>query len=314
VPIICVMMPPAKFSLMVILTAACLAIANLASAEDTIAIASKVSADYVRTRLPDGSFAPETYSFGKGGVLGGETRDPSIEKLDFLDIARTIAVPLRKDNYVPTKDAKDTKLLIMVYVGRSGVSGDASDSTGYTNLNSAQGNLDAVNAAKGGDSGGSAGSVLINPEIADKSAAGDEVTTAMGMVKMENNIRQKRDMQNVSLLGYDSWWADTQREEGTPFEGGRQDLVREVEESRYFVVLMAYDFQVMWKEKKPKLLWETRYSIRQRDNDFEKQLALMSQAAGKYFGRASDGLKHDDLPEGRVEIGEVKPLVTEPPK
>lgn len=307
-------MPTAKLPLLVTLAALCLGIAIPARAEDTIAIASKASADYVRTRLPDGSFAPETYTFGKGGVLAGENRDPSIEKLDFMEIARTLAVPLRRNNYVPTKDAKDTKLLIMVYVGRSGISGDASDSTGYTNLNSAQGNLDAVNSAKGGDSGGSAGSVLINPDIADKSAASDEVTTAMGMVKMENNIRQKRDMQNVSLLGYDSWWAETQREEGTPFEGARQDLVHEVEENRYFVVLMAYDFQLMWKEKKPKLLWETRYSIRQRDNDFEKQLALMSEAAGKYFGRASDGLKHDELPEGRVEIGEIKSIGTEPAK
>jgi hypothetical protein len=308
------MMPTAKNPLLVILAVLCIAVPKLARGEDTIAISSKVSSDYVRTRLPDGSFVPETYTFGKGGVLSGDTRDPSIEKLDFMDIARTIAVPLRRDNYVPTKDAKDTKLLIMVYVGRSGVPGEAADSTGYTNLNSAQGNLDAVNSAKGGDSGGSAGSVLINPDIADKSAASDEVTTAMGMVKMENNIRQKRDMQNVGLLGYDSWWAETQREEGTPFESGRQDLVREVEENRYFVVLMAYDFQLMWKEKKPKLLWEARYSIRQRDNDFEKQLALMSEAAGKYFGRATDGLKHDDLPEGRVEIGEVKSLGTEPTK
>jgi hypothetical protein len=308
------MTPTAKLPLLVTLAGLCMGTSNVAHAEDTIAISSKVSADYVRTRLPDGSFAPENYTFGKGGVLAGETRDRSIEKLDFMEIARTLAVPLRRDNYVPTKDAKDTKLLIMVYVGRSGISGEASDSTGYTNLNSAQGNLDALNAAKGGDSGGAAGSVLINPDIADKSAASDEVTTAMGMVKMENAIRQKRDMQNVSLLGYDSWWEQTQRDEGTPFKDGREDLVREVEENRYFVVLMAYDFQLMWKEKKPKLLWETRYSIRQRDNDFEKQLALMSEAASRYFGRASDGLRHDDLPEGRVDIGEVKSVGTEPPK
>jgi hypothetical protein len=300
--------------LLILFSALCLAIPFQAHGEDSIAIASKTSNDYVRTRQPDGSFAAEYYTFGKGGVLAGQTRDPSIEKLNFIDIARTLAVPLEKENYLPSKDPKTTKILIMVYVGRTGVSGNPSDSTGYANLNDAQSNLDAVNSAKGGDSGGSAGSVLINPDSADKSAANDEVTTAMGMVKMENNLRQKQDLQTVSLLGYDSWWAETQREEGTPFEGGRQDLIQEVEEGRYFVVLMAYDFQLMWKQKKPKLLWEARYSIKQRGNDFEKQLALMTEAAAKYFGRSSDGLIHGDLPEGHVEIGEIKSLGTEPVK
>lgn len=288
------------------------AAAHVALAEDTVAIASKTSHDYARAKLPDGSYAVEYYAFGKGGVLAGQTRDPSIEKLDFLDIAKTLAVPLKKENYLPTKDPKVTQLLIMVYVGRTGALEEASGSTGYTNLNNAQGNLDAISSAKGGDSGGSAGSVLINSGMADKAAADEGVTTAMGMVKMENNIRQKQDLQTVSLLGYDSWWDRTEREEGTPFDNGRADLVREVEEGRYFVVLMAYDFQLMWKEKKPRLLWETRYSIRQRGNDFERQLALMSEAAERYYGRSTDGLIHGDLPEGRVEVGEVKSLGTEP--
>jgi hypothetical protein len=297
-----------------LLSALGLALPPIARADDTIAISSKTSDDYLRPKLADGSLPVEYYTFGKGGTLAGQARDPAIEKLNFLEVARTIAISLEKDNYLPAKDPKNTKLLIMVYVGRSGSAGSASDSTGYTNLNSAQGNLDAVDAAKGGDSGGSAGSVLINPDSANRAAASDEVTSAMGLVKMENTLRQKQDMQNVNLLGYDSWWEHTQREEGTPFEGGRQDLIREIEESRYFVVLMAYDFQLMWKEKKPKLLWETRYSIKQRGSDFDKQLALMSQAASKYFGRTSDGLVHGDLPVGQVEIGEIKSLGTEPAK
>jgi hypothetical protein len=296
-----------------LLGAACAGLTNAAWAEDAVAISSKTSNDYSRTRLADGTFSPEYYSFGKGGVLAGQAQDPAIEKMDFMDIARTIAIPLEHAAYLPSKDPKATKLLIMVYVGRTGLAGNASDSTGYTNLNDAQSNLDAVNAAKGGDSGGGAGSVLINPGSANSSSANDEVTTAMGMVKMENNLRQKQDMQTVSLLGYDSWWEQTQRDEGTPFQGGREDLVREVEEGRYFVVLMAYDFQLMWKEKKPKLLWEARFSIREQGN-FGRQLAGMTEAASKYFGRNSDGLLHRDVPAGEVEIGTVKSLGTEPAK
>jgi hypothetical protein len=286
---------------------------NLAAADDTIAVSSKTSNDYTRARLPNGTFSPEYYTFGKGGVLSGQTRDPAIEKLNFLDIARTIAIPLERENYLPSKDPKTTKLLIMVYVGRTGIGGNPSDSTGYANLNNAESNLDAINSSKGGDSGGGAGSVLINPDSADRASANDEVTTAMGMVKMENNLRNKQDIQTVSLLGYDSWWEQTQRQEGTPFEGGREDLIREVEEGRYFVVLMAYDFQLMWKEKKPKLLWEARFSVREH-GDFAKQLAGLTAAASKYFGRSSDGLIHGDVPAGDVEIGAVKSMGTEPAK
>jgi hypothetical protein len=71
---------------------------------------------------------------------------------------------------------------------------------------------------------------------------------------------------------------------------------------------MAYDFQMMWKEKKAKLLWETRYSIRNRGNDFEKQLAGMTGEASKFFGQNTGGLVRKALPIGHVDIGEQRVL------
>ena len=71
------------------------------------------------------------------------------------------------------------------------------------------------------------------------------------------------------MLGYDSKrqgtiGTDTGRiREFSALRKGREDLVSEIEVDRYFVVLLAYDFQVLWKEKKHKLLWETRFSINQ---------------------------------------------------
>ena len=47
------------------------------------AVASKTSGDYKRARLPDGSYQPEFYSFGEGGVWGGELKDSTIDKLSF---------------------------------------------------------------------------------------------------------------------------------------------------------------------------------------------------------------------------------------
>ena len=65
--------------------------------------------------------------------------------------------------------------------------------------------------------------------------------------------------------------------------GERNDaLLSEIEENRYFVVLMAYDFQLFWKEKKLKVLWETRFSINESRNDFDKALPTIAQYAVSY--------------------------------
>ncbi len=79
------------------------------------------------------------------------------------------------------------------------------------------------------------------------------------------------DSKNASLLGYDGLWNSTANYQGTPLEYRRQDMLNELEHDRYFVILMAYDFQAVWKQKH-NLLWETRFSVRQRGAEFDKEL------------------------------------------
>lgn len=92
----------------------------------------------------------------------------------------------------------------------------------------------------------------------------------------------------------------------------RQDVVDEVEESRYYVVLLAYDFQSLLERKERKLLWETRFSIPERRNEFDKQLAAMAQSASRYFGQDSQGLLRKPLPATNVTFGELKVIGVEP--
>jgi hypothetical protein len=40
----------------------------------------------------------------------------------------------------------------------------------------------------------------------------------------------------------------------------------------------------------------------------------MALYAAKYFGQDSHGLRHDPVPEGRVELGDVRNLGTVPEK
>ena len=232
---------------------------------DITAVAARTSDDYVRTKLADGSYPQETYAFGAGGVWGAPLHDDSIDKLKFVDVAHSIAGPLAEKNYLPAKDPKKTKLLIMVYWGMT--AGSADDPI-LRYPSTMEGGLDLV------------------PQ------------------------RNRTDLQNAKLLGYDE-----DDIIGTDYGSGLlltaanlkvKDLYEEIGDNRYFVVLLAYDFQLMWKEKKPKLLWETRFSIRQRGNDFDQTLAPMTEYASRYFGQDSHGLIRRRLPIENIKIDETK--------
>jgi len=100
-----------------LLCIAVLIIGTAAKGEEFEAVSSKVSRGYVRKKATDGSFVPESYAFAKGGYWSGPLADATIDKMDFMDIARTIAVPLASQSYYPTSDQKMTNLLIVIYWG-----------------------------------------------------------------------------------------------------------------------------------------------------------------------------------------------------
>jgi hypothetical protein len=283
---------------------------------DITAVSSRKSDSYIRIQLPNGTFVPESYVFGRGGVWRGERVDSTIDKLTFQDVAHVIAGPLSSENYVQAKDPSTTKLLIMVYWGTSHGQEHASESNEYVNLQAAQAAKDNARMQAGGPPKGSGGGSVLNsyPKNADEASADDRLTNALSAVVAENHMRDQADYLNVTMLGYDSWWDDTQKYIGTPLDFRRDDLLGEIEEDRYFVVLMAYDFQALWWKKKHRLLWETRFSIRERHHAFNEDLPAMAQYASQFFGQDSHGLIHKAIPIGHVDIGAVKSLGEVPVK
>jgi hypothetical protein len=277
-------------------------------ADDIVAVSGRASPDYIRVRQKDGSYAPETYSFGKGGDWAGAMKDDSIDMLTFLDVAHVIAGPLAEKHYVPCTDLEKTKLLIMVYWGTTRAPEHAMGSNGAVELQLANNALaSAQSALTSAKASGSASALkAAGSSMAD---ANGQFTEAIMLMQAENRQRRQEDMGNIKMLGYDSWFEQTNWDSrGTAFEQSRRDMWDEIEQNRYFVVLMAYDFQLMREEKKHRLLWETRFSIRQQHHQFDKELPSLAKYASRYFGQDSGGLVRDRVPLGQVEIGEVKSL------
>lgn len=137
---------------------------------------------------------------------------------------------------------------------------------------------------------------------------GTTVTAGRPRGEDDNRIRDHIDYQNSQLLGYDTegligteYGANL---ELTALRWHRRDLVAEIEYNRYVVVMMAYDFQSLRSHKVLKPLWETRFSLNQKSNEFDKALPAMARIASRYFGTDSKGLVRTPVPRGDVEVGE----------
>jgi hypothetical protein len=270
------------------------------SVNGVCAVSSTVSKDYVRTRLPDGSFQPEYYAFGRGGVWGGEIRDATIDQLGFTEVAREIAPSLASQNYLPAKDPGKATLLLMVYWGTTAVPPRPEEDHGYQLYYQDLGEYQIL---------------MSQGDVVDAYAV---LSSGLHALNMANHERDLIDIRNAAMIGYDASGkigTDYGRNIAhTALGVDQRDQVAEIEENRYFVVLMAYDFQLMWKQKKHRLLWQTRFSISERHNQFDQALPVMAQLASRYFGRNSDGLSRARVPEGRVEVGEPKSLGEVPAK
>jgi hypothetical protein len=234
--------------------------------------------------------------FGEGGNWGGDIKDATIDGLKFIDVARVIASPLAVQRYIPSKDPNKTKLLIMVYWGTTQVPPPYSEDTLYQNFQQ------AIQTAR----------ILLDSQHPEEADA--VYRSGLAQLFMANEMRDRLDYKNAGMLGYNSESSaligtDYGRNIGQTALGIEQrDQVAEIEENHYFVVLMAYDFQLMWKKKKHKELWETRFSINERHNAFDKALPIMAQFASRYFGQPTGGILRTRVPEGHVDIGEVKTL------
>ena len=321
-------MTPAKNTLTAITIALALAGAAACAAAETVATAvySKISNSYKREKNKDGKFKPEHYALSNGGRIYGTTRDHTVDRVTYPQVAEIAMRLLAQQNYRYAQTKEQAKLLLVLQWGSTlapnGMHKDA-------NVAGTQGAMGALTKFKsdliadlvaGGMSGPEAEALVKNTaggfgrplsqasnEEVQITAAAAEMESQMLRTMVDNRVRDELNHRNARVLGYAD---DLEQSSGIRrWAGGGDrynDLITDVEESRYFIVVSAYDFQELLKTKKQKLLWQTRVSVRSPGNNFDDTYLAMLKSASAYFGQDSGKLVRGEETKGTVELGELK--------
>lgn len=252
-----------------------------AARSDAVTISATSAPGYVRPTDEKGRPLPESYVFLEGEYLGGGTADRSLDRISFETLTRTLAVNLAAQEYYPTKDAASANLLIRVFWGATIIQEDPQRALAMEALNTALGEYSATYAAtETGDTG--------------------DINVALEQIGAGQEGAETAAMRNAALLGYRRALDRLSRKAMPSPE--EISLRTELSEERYFVVLMGYDYQFMRREKKPKLLWVTRLSMRGPGNNFTEALPALALAGAEVFGRSLPDLQRVRVNERKVEV------------
>ena len=229
--------------------------------------------DYTQKKFGPVAPKPETYLFFQGKFYGGAIRDRDLEHAQFSQIVQTLGQGLVQQNYLPSKDPKNADLLIVVHWGTTEVYQDDWATT---------------MALPNNNSGGC-------------------WTRSMRLLQGKQNADKQINFEmNAHLLGYGQQLSQRQAQaSANHVSTDEMNLLQNLGDERYFVILMAYDYRTMKKGVRPKLLWSTRFSMQGPGNKFTTALPIMSRVAADYFGHAT-GVKSvtiSRIPEGKVEVG-----------
>ncbi len=321
-----------------------LAGAVLCPAADTVATAvySRISKGYKREKAKDGSYKPEFYAMTEGGRIEGTASDITVDKVSYLEVAGIARQLLATQNYHLAQTKEQAKLLLVLNWGSTIAPNGMHQQQNVASLRSAMASLGmdqyklnnpapfdeyaARPIYEGQDLSKNATNGLnrsiqwaTNEEMAVVTAA-NSVESSFVQSLSDDRVRDRLNEANARVLGYVDDLADANDIRRYAGGGDRyNDLIGDVEESRYYIVVSAYDLPELEQKKKKKLLWQTRVSVRSPGNSFNDTYLAMLKNASAYFGQNSGKLVRGEGTKGTVELGELKylgearePVVAEP--
>jgi hypothetical protein len=302
----------------VILSGMVLLASALPAKEATVdtAVYARIGSGYKRQRLKDGVFKPEYYALSNGGRVFGTSTDLTVDRVKYQDVADIAMKLLAQQNFRYAQSREQAKLLIVLQwgstIGFNRVNSDQSatlSGSAFADLQHAMqaaqiDNLDSVRGAADisiGASGADSQKQLATQEVKDR------FEDMMARVFADNRARDQFNTHNARVLGFMDDLADSNDIRRWAGGGDRYtDLIGDVEESRYYIVISAFDFPELTAKNHKKLLWQVRVSVRTPGNAFDDSVAAMLKSASKYFGQDSGRLIRGEESKGTVEMGDIK--------
>lgn len=294
------------------LISACLLVVSTAAETVATAVYSRVGNGYKRERLKDGSFKPEYYALANGGRIAGTTSDVTVDRIAYPEVAGISMRLLAQQNYRYAQSKEQAKLLLVLQWGSTIGFNVENYSKKVSDSGRALTDLNWFYQQRGMDRSQSDSRLGGSDPFArnDASEEGDlrsKFESAMLQLLVDNKMRDRINEHNARVLGYLDDLADANDIRRWAGGGDRYtDLITDVEESRYYIVISAYDFRELTERNKKKLLWQTRVSVRSPGNRFDDSFVAMLRGASKYFGQDSGRLIKGEESKGTVELGDLK--------
>jgi hypothetical protein len=295
--------------------------------QDFITVNANASRNYTQRKFVDGVPQRETYAFYQGDFFG-ETNDPSLQRLSFDAIARILAPELAKQNYFPSRDYKAADLLIVVNWGTTATD-PSQDNTDTEHQFQFTDKMQAIQAYNTAFNAGQ----MVDPA---------PINFQMTITRNNELSAQVAASKNAELLGYTSALNEEMRHSWAYMDGlsaKAESYLADLAQERYFVVLLAYDYQAMQRAHRadvqaallggqalargkttavhqaasaPLPVWSVRMNIRAVGNNFTQALPAMAEVASDYFGKQLDQLATARASVGsrsHVEIGDTKVMI-----
>lgn len=217
-----------------------------------------------RRQTPDGP-ARMTYHFYEGKFHGGYTRDKSLANMSLQDIADTLARDMAEQNFHPADSVRGGDMVIVVHWGVTAVEESWADMFPDS---------DSDSETEFDEEGFEVATVDAEPSdialTAEPSVASNAQLTGI------NKALNKK-----GLL---------------PSE--REEIKSLLQEERYFIVLMAYDWQKMIAGEERELLWTCRFSLPSPGTNFNSAVPSLSRAAAPMMGT-----NLEDLAKTKTQLG-----------
>jgi hypothetical protein len=283
-----------------------LSVAPAAAEENLVTtVSARTGNGYKRSRLKDGSFRAESYVLSEGGRIAGTMSDFTVDRVKYHDVAELAIKLLGRQNYqYDVRNTGNAKLLLVLFWGCTIAEHGTRREQSQSSLALGREALKRLNQGK--DLEGTA-----PPPTTSRTsyAAPEEAAAFDSEVKrlLQNpRTRDQLNEHNARVLGF---WDDLNKASGVQrWAGGGNrydDLLAQLNESRYYVVILAYDFAEFKKGRK-KLQWTTRVSVSSAGNRFDESVVAMLRSAVNYSGQDSGGLMRGEQPKAVVELRDLR--------